>query len=194
MKNHAFLSYANEDVQAVDLFRGEMEDRYPELALIDHPVTQPFANDSSAYIRGQVAQTIQTAPMMICLIGERSASSPWVGWAIDTAHSLGKDILGVRLRSDVTKDVPPPGLVSAGARIVDRDIDGVVALIFESSLAAKVDITFHPFGPPRSMSPHWDASAASEGRSRSGSAGRSGSIPDQSRAHYGESNLEERRP
>jgi antiphage defense system Thoeris ThsB-like protein len=164
MKNHAFLSYAHEDLRAADMFRGEMEDRYPELSLIDHPVTQPFGNGFSAYIRGQVAQTIQTAPMTICLISERTANSPWVGWAIDKAHSLGKDILGVRLQSDATKDVPPPGLVAAGAKIVDRDIDEVVTLIFESNVAAKVDITFHPFGPPRSMSPHWDATSAGRGR------------------------------
>ena len=128
MKHHAFLSFANQDLHAVDQFRGEMEDRYPELSLVEHPVTQPFGNGFSAYIRGQIAQTIDTAPMTICLISERTASSPWVGWAIDQAHSKGKDILGVRLQSDATKDVPPAGLVTAGARIVDRDIDEVVAL------------------------------------------------------------------
>ena len=160
MKNHAFLSFANEDLHAVDMFRGEMEERYPELSLIDHHVTQAFADDSSVHIREQVAQTIQTAPLTICLITESTASSPWVGWAIDTAHSLGRDILGVRLQSDMTKDVPPPSLVTAGATILDRDIDEIVARIFESSVAAKVDITFHPFGPPRSMSPHWDATSA----------------------------------
>ena len=167
MKNHAFLSFAIEDLPAVDMFRGEMEDHYPELALIDHPVTQPFADDSSAYLREQVAQTIQTAPMTICLISERTASSPWVSWAIDKAHSLGKDILGVRLQSDASNDVPP-SLVAASARIVDRDIEEIVALIFESSMAAKVNITFHPFGPPRSMSPQWDATSARRGRSRDG--------------------------
>jgi hypothetical protein len=83
--------------------------------------------------------------MTICLISERTASSQWVGWAIDKAHSLGKDILGVRLQSDATKDVPPAGLVTAGARIVDRDIDEVVALIYESSVAAGVDINIDPF-------------------------------------------------
>jgi hypothetical protein len=145
MKNHAFLSFAHEDLRTVDQFRSEMEDRYPELSLVDHTVTQPFGNSFSAYIRGQVAQRIQTAPMTICLISERTASSQWVGWAIDKAHSLGKDILGVRLQSDATKDVPPAGLVTAGARIVDRDIDEVVALIYESSVAAGVDINIDPF-------------------------------------------------
>jgi antiphage defense system Thoeris ThsB-like protein len=164
MKNHAFLSFAHEDLRTVDQFRGEMEDRYPELSLVDHPVTQPFGDGFSAYIRGLVAQTIQTAPMTICLISERTGSSPWVGWAIDKAHSLGKDILGVRLQSDPTKDVPPAALVSAGAKIVDRDINEIVALIFESNVAARVDITFHSFGPPRSMSPHWDATSGTRDR------------------------------
>jgi MTH538 TIR-like domain (DUF1863) len=160
MKNHAFLSFANEDLHVVDVFRGEIEDRYPELALIDHPVTQPFEDDASAAIRELVAQTIGTAPMTICLITESTATSAWVGWAIDTAHSLGKDILGVRLQSDGTSHAPPLGLVAAGAKVVGPDIDEIVALIFESSLAARNDITFHPFGPPRSMSPHWDATSA----------------------------------
>jgi hypothetical protein len=164
MKNHAFLSFAHEDQRTVDQFRGEMEDRYPELSLVDHPVTQPFGNGSSAYIRGLVAQAIQTAPMTICLISERTASSPWVGWAIDKARSLGKDMLGVRLQSDATKDVPPAALVSAGAKIVDRDINEIVALIFESNMAAKVPITFHSFGPPRSMSPHWDTASGTRDR------------------------------
>ena len=138
MTKHAFLSFEAEDRNLVGMFRDQVKDKDTGLSLVDHSVTQPFGSSFSPYIRSQVTQKIRSAPLTICLIGTRTANSPWVGWEIDTAVSLGRTLLGIRLHSDPTKDVPPPGLISADAKVVNWDIDDIVTFIHRSSGAARV--------------------------------------------------------
>jgi len=132
MAGHAFLSFVVEDLELVKMFRGQAKNKKSDLSFDDYSVTTPFNSTNADYIRGQITQKIKNASVTICLIGTTTASSQWVKWEIEKSDSLGKRLLGVRLHSDSAKDVAPPALVAAGAKVVNWDIDDIVKFINES--------------------------------------------------------------
>jgi hypothetical protein len=62
----------------------------------------------------------------VYLIGETTYTSDWVDWEIRTARQLGKRVIGVRLRSDPSRDRVPTALSEVGARIFNWVIDDIV--------------------------------------------------------------------
>ena len=132
MAKHVFLSFVVEDLDLVKMFRGQAKNKNSDLAFDDYSVTTPFNSTDADYIRGQITQKITNASTTICLIGTATAKSQWVKWEIEKSDSLGKRLLGVRLHSDLRKDIPPPALLAAGVRVVNWNIDDIVKFINES--------------------------------------------------------------
>jgi hypothetical protein len=128
MARHAFLSFVVEDLDLVRMFRGQARNKNSNLSFDDYSVHTPFNSSNAEYIRGQIAEKIRNASVTVCLIGRTTHTSAWVKWEIEKSVQLGKSPLGVRLHSDA-RDVPPPALVIARARIVNWDIDAIVKFI-----------------------------------------------------------------
>lgn len=131
MAKHVFLSFVVEDKHLVDLFRGQAKNKNSDLEFDDYSVTEPFDSDNADYIRRKITEKIRRASITICLIGETTYKSRWVKWEIEKSHDLGKRLLGVRLHSDPTKDITPPAVSAARARVVNWNIDDVMNFIDE---------------------------------------------------------------
>lgn len=51
MTKHVFLSFVEEDLTMVNLFRGQAKNRNSDLAFDDYSVKTPYNSDNAAYIR-----------------------------------------------------------------------------------------------------------------------------------------------
>lgn len=129
MAKHVFLSFVIEDQELVTLFRGQAKNKNSDLAFDDYSVKEPINSTNAAYIKARIAEKITAASVTICLIGGTTATSDWVDWEIRKAKDLGKKVLGARLHSDATKDRTPKALTDIGAKVLDWDIDKIVAEI-----------------------------------------------------------------
>lgn len=125
---HVFLSFVEEDLTLVHLFRGQAKNKNSALAFDDYSVKVPYNSDSAPYIRSKITEKIRACSVLVCLVGQDTNSSTWVDWEIRKAIELDKTIVGVRLRSDRT-DTLPQALVDAGAATSSWDIDSIVELI-----------------------------------------------------------------
>lgn len=128
LTRHVFLSFVEEDLNLVQLFRGQARNKNSALAFDDYSVKVPYNSVNGDYIRRRIRERIRAASVVVCLVGAQTHRSPWVDWEIRTAREMGKGLIGVRLASD-RRDVVPSALVDAGARGCGWDVAGIVRLI-----------------------------------------------------------------
>ncbi|WP_082480152.1 TIR domain-containing protein [Aeromicrobium sp. Leaf272] len=128
MARHVFLSFVAEDLQNVNLFRGQARNRNSALVFDDYSVRVPYNSTNAAYIRTQIAAKIRSASVTLCLIGPSTSTSKWVDWEIEKSKDLGNKLVGVKLYSSLTCPVPP-ALRAAGAPVLDWDVPAIVRAI-----------------------------------------------------------------
>jgi len=128
MARNVFLSFVEEDLNLVNLFRGQAQNENNDLEFSDYSVKEPFDSKNADYIRQQIRNLIKKVSVTLCLIGENTYKSKWVDWEIKTSVKLGKGLVGVKLHSS-PKDIIPQALKDNGAEIVDWNIKKIVQAI-----------------------------------------------------------------
>ena len=128
MARNVFLSFVEEDLNLVNLFRGQAKNENNDLEFSDYSVKEPFDSEKADYIRQEIRNLIKKVSVTLCLIGETTYKSKWVDWEIRTSAALGKGLVGVRLHSS-SKDIVPQSLKDNKAEIVDWNIKEIVQAI-----------------------------------------------------------------
>ena len=128
MARNVFLSFVEEDLNLVNLFRGQAKNENNDLEFSDYSVKEPFDSENADYIRQEIRNLIKKVSVTLCLIGETTYKSKWVDWEIRTSAALGKGLVGVRLHSS-SKDIVPQSLIDNKAEIVDWNIKEIVQAI-----------------------------------------------------------------
>ena len=128
MARNVFLSFVEEDIYLVNLFRGQAKNENNDMEFSDYSVKEPFDSENADYIKQQIRNLIKKVSVTLCLVGETTYKSRWVNWEIKTSVELGKGLVGVKLHSS-PKDIIPQALKDNGAEIVDWDIKEIVQAI-----------------------------------------------------------------
>src|SRR5437870_12774200 len=93
----AFLSFVEEDLNLVNLFRSQARNQSNDLEFDDYSIKIPFDSNNAEYIgRGIVAQ-IRLATLTVCLYGPTTYQSGWVNWELRKTLELGKPLMGICL-------------------------------------------------------------------------------------------------
>jgi hypothetical protein len=100
MAIRAFLSFVNEDLNLVNLFRGQGKNERLDLEFHDYSIKEPFDSRNADYIGRGITEQIGYATLTVCLYGPTTYSSDWVVWELNKTLALGKPIMGVRLYDD----------------------------------------------------------------------------------------------
>lgn len=125
MAKHVFLSFVEEDITRVHLFRGQAKNQNSTLAFDDYSVKVAINSTNAAYIKTLITEKIRSASVTIVLLGPTTRSSDWVTWEINKAVELGKKVFGVRLYSDRLCPTPA-ALTAAGGKVLGWDIAAIV--------------------------------------------------------------------
>ncbi len=128
MSRHVFLSFVEEDLVTVNLFRGQAKNRNSALIFDDYSVRTPYNSSDAAYIRSQIASKIRSASVTVCLIGTTTHKSNWVDWEIEKSHEVGNRLIGIKLSSTVPSPVPR-ALTKNAATVLGWDIPQIVRAI-----------------------------------------------------------------
>lgn len=100
MAIRAFLSFVNEDLNLVHLFRGQAKNQRFDLDFDDYSIREPFDSRNAEYIGRGITEQIKYATLTVCLYGPATYLSDWVVWELNKTLALGKPIMGVRLYDD----------------------------------------------------------------------------------------------
>jgi hypothetical protein len=96
----AFLSFVEEDLNVVNLFRGQAKNENSDLEFADYSIKEPFDSRNAEYIARGITDQLRLASLTICLYGPTTYSSKWVDWELRKSVDFGKPIMGVCLYDD----------------------------------------------------------------------------------------------
>jgi len=96
----AFLSFVEEDLNLVNLFRGQAKNQRFDLEFDDYSIKMPFDSRNVDYVGRGIAAQIKLATLTVCLYGPTTWQSEWVNWELNKTLEMGKPIMGVCLYSD----------------------------------------------------------------------------------------------
>lgn len=121
---HAFLSFVEEDLNLVNLFRGQAKSQHSDLEFADYSIKEPFNSSNADYIARGITKQLKLVSLTVCLYGPTTHTSKWVDWELRKSIDLGKPIMGVRLYGDNRVQYYPAAL--EGKPKVDWDIQNIV--------------------------------------------------------------------
>jgi hypothetical protein len=120
----AFLSFVEEDLNVVNLFRGQAKNENSDLEFADYSIKEPFDSRNAEYIARSITDQLRLVSITICLYGPTTYTSKWVDWELRKTLELGKPIMGVCLYSDGRVRYYPSAL--EGKRRVAWDVADIV--------------------------------------------------------------------
>jgi hypothetical protein len=103
---HVFLSFSAEDMNEVNLLRGQANNEYSDLAFDDYSVKKAYNSEDADYIKRQIREKIDKASVTVVFLSPNAASSEWVNWEIAESIKRGKGVVGVYDDTSAPVDVP----------------------------------------------------------------------------------------
>jgi hypothetical protein len=105
-RRRVFLSFQVEDLDSVNLFRGQAKNENSELDFIDFSLRAPFNSENAEYIRRGIRDRISASSTTIVLIGKNTHNSEWVDWEIRESIKQNKKVIVVTLDNDSPSKLP----------------------------------------------------------------------------------------
>jgi hypothetical protein len=107
-KRNVFISFAYEDVGAVNLLRGQARNENIPLVFNDWSVSEPIDSEKAPYIKQKIMERISQCSVTVVFLSEKTSTSTWVNWEIEQSLKQGKHVVGV-----YPQDKEPSGLPTA---------------------------------------------------------------------------------
>jgi antiphage defense system Thoeris ThsB-like protein len=94
-KRNVFLSFAQEDLDRVNLLRGQARNENSNISFNDYSLKEPFDSEKADYIKRGIRERIRQSSVTIVFLSEHSATSRWVNWEIEESLALGKGVVAM---------------------------------------------------------------------------------------------------
>lgn len=94
-KKSVFISFSGEDVNEVNLLRGQAKNEASDLEFIDRSLKEPFDSKNAEYIKRGIRERIRQSSVTVVYVTENTAQSKWVDWEIRESLSLGKGVIAM---------------------------------------------------------------------------------------------------
>jgi hypothetical protein len=116
-KCNVFISFAFEDLNDVNLLRGQAKNDNSDIEFNDWSLKVPFNSKDAEYVKRGIRERIRQCSVTIVFISDSTADSRWVDWEIRESIAMGKGVVAM-----YKGDRPPVRLPKA---ITDSRIDVV---------------------------------------------------------------------
>ena len=120
MARNVFLSFAMEDRNLVNLFRGQAKSSRSDIVFRDYSVKEPFERAWKT----NAGRLIGMCSATICLVGPSTWRSDAVDWEIRKSAELGKRLLAVNLKPGIKRR--PTALKELGVPTVPWNADAIM--------------------------------------------------------------------
>ena len=101
-RRNTFLSFDYDDIDEVNLLRGQVKNEKSEIEFIDRSVKDPINSERAEYIKQKIVERIRQCSQTVVYIGNTTHSSGWVKWEVEKSLQLGKEVIAVH-----KGDTPP---------------------------------------------------------------------------------------
>lgn len=94
-RRNVFISFAFEDLNEVNLLRGQAKSERSELEFNDRSVHEPYKSERAEYIRQRLAERINQCSVTVVYLTENTPASEWVSWEVRKSIELAKEVVAV---------------------------------------------------------------------------------------------------
>lgn len=94
-KRNVFISFATEDMDEVNLLRGQAKNDNNDIEFNDHSVREPYDSEQADYIKRKITERINRASITVVFVSKDTAQSKWVKWEVEKSLELGKKVVAV---------------------------------------------------------------------------------------------------
>ena len=105
-KVNAFISFDSENLNEVNLLRGQAKNENTDIEFNDWSVKEPFDSERAEYIRRRIRERIRQCSVTIVYLSEKTASSKWVDWEIRESLAMGKGVVAMHKGSTPPSRLP----------------------------------------------------------------------------------------
>lgn len=127
-KRVVFISFASEDLDEVNLLRGQAKNQDSGLEFIDRSLKKPFDSKDEEYIKRGIRERIKQTSVTLCYVTENTIQSKWVDWEIRESVKLGKGVIAM-YKGDVPPRNLPPAIKDLGIKLVPWSQKKITAAI-----------------------------------------------------------------
>lgn len=117
VSRHVFISFDHEDLDEVNLLRGQAKNDKLDLQFDDHSVKEPYDSANADYIKRQIREKIDRCSVTLVYLTDKTADSKWVNWEIEDSLKRGKGVIGV-YKGDTPPTRTPPAFQQNGCKAV----------------------------------------------------------------------------
>jgi hypothetical protein len=116
-RKNVFISFDYEDVNEVNLLRGQSKNEFSDIAFNDWSVSDSINSERAEYIMRQIRERIERCSVTVVYVTDKTADSEWVNWEIEESVKLNKKVIAVHKGASKPTRLPR-ALRSAGAPVV----------------------------------------------------------------------------
>lgn len=127
-RRNVFISFANEDVDDVNLLRGQAKNVSSDLDFNDWSLQQPFDSERAEYIKKGIRERIRQSSVTLVYVSDVTHQSRWVDWEIRESLEMGKRVIAMHAGNQPPRQIPT-ALTENGIQPVPWTHDALMAAI-----------------------------------------------------------------
>lgn len=132
VSRHVFISFDHDDIDEVNLLRGQAKNDKLDLQFDDHSLKEPIDSTNADYIKRNIREKIDRCSVTVVYLTDKTASSEWVNWEIEESLKRGKGVVGV-YKGDIPPTKTPPAFQQNGCKAVKWEHVALMEAIEEAS-------------------------------------------------------------
>ena len=105
-RQNVFISFASEDLDEVNLLRGQAKNENSEIDFNDWSLKEPFDSDRAEYVKRGIRERIRQCSVTVVYVSESTAGSRWVDWEIRESIRLGKGVVAMHKGTAPPRHLP----------------------------------------------------------------------------------------
>lgn len=129
---HVFISFDHEDLNDVNLLRGQAKNDNMDLQFDDHSVKEPYDSNNVDYIKRNIREKIDRCSVTMVYLSDKSATSKWVNWEIEESFKRGKGVIGV-YKGDTPPTKTPLAFQQNGCKSVKWGHEAIMKAIEDAN-------------------------------------------------------------
>ena len=105
-RRNVFISFSSEDIDEVNLLRGQAKNEGSNIEFNDWSLKKPFNSEEANYIKRGIRERIRQSSATIVYLSNKTPASKWVDWEIRESVALGKSVVAMHKGSAPPRRLP----------------------------------------------------------------------------------------
>ena len=131
-KCNVFISFVSEDINDVNLLRGQAKNESSDIEFNDWSLREPFDSKKAEYIKRGIKDRIERSSVTLVYVSEQTVDSRWVDWEIRESVRIGKGVIAVH-KGESPPRKAPNALKELKIPIIPWTQKGIAAAIEKAS-------------------------------------------------------------